>query len=107
MFFYFLLFYKIKLKFAITTEVKSLNTSTVFISLNSKCQDVQIREFFTIVMQIPGSCIFSFKASILATSCSCGEFKTMTVDPITHNAHPSLPSKFNFSLKKIEDKTEL
>jgi hypothetical protein len=58
-------------------------------------------------MQIPVSCIFSFNSSILATSSSCGECISMTVDPITQNVHPTLPVKFNFFFRKIEDKTEL
>lgn len=60
-----------------------------------------------IIRYLPGSLIFSTSFSMLSTSCSFGEWRTMTVDPRIHSPQPILPSKFNFSFRNFDDNTAL
>lgn len=56
---------------------------------------------------LPGSLTFSSRSSMLSTSCSLGEWSTTTVDPNTHIALPTFPSRLRRSFKNRDDKTSL
>lgn len=66
---------------------------------------IEFREDPTAVL--PGSLTFSSRSSMLSTSCSLGEWSTTTVDPNTHIALPTFPSRLRRSFKNRDDKTSL
>lgn len=66
---------------------------------------IEFREVSTAVL--PGSLTFSSRSSMLSTSCSLGEWSTTTVDPNTHIALPTFPSRLRRSFKNRDDKTSL
>lgn len=81
-------------------------TSRFVASKHLKAQlAIEFREDPTAVL--PGSLTFSSKSSMLSTSCSLGEWSTTTVDPNTHIALPTFPSRLSRSCKNRDDKTSL
>lgn len=68
-------------------------------------QAIEFRDDPTAVL--PGSLTFSSRSSMLSTSCSLGEWSTTTVDPNTHIALPTFPSRLRRSFKNRDDKTSL